>query len=330
MASSRSIKISPSLLVLMLLPIAGYAASIAVPTATPEQICPVNANYCTCIFTGPFYTLRCISLDDVEDFKDVVTNSTDNAAILEVDSVEWDYLPLDVLGNSSLHTFIVANSSFAALANSSIAFVPAENLHHLSLENVTFRQTMQWKQFSSLRNLEVMFVYNTTVPDVVNSRFSQHLSKYLKSVSISESNISSVEIDGFKNLEKLEILRLTHGKLTTFSRNSLPKSSNLKHLRLDYNNIHSLPVGVFEDLPQLEIVSLSNNSLSTLPQDVFGHLWKTKMHVELRGNPLKCDCRMLWIVHSTEKPQDIIGKCAHPKRLFGKDIRDLSQEDLKC
>lgn len=226
-SSSRNFGI----LVAILLPIAGYAASIA---ATLEaEICPVNDNHCTCIFNGPFYSLRCASLGDVDDFKAVIANSSDNAAILEVDGVDWDYLPLDVLGNSSLHTFIVANSSIAKLANASQAFVPAENLHHLSLENVTFQQTLQWKQFSSLKNLEVLFVYNTTVPKIINSRFSQHLSKYLKSVSISESNISSIERDSFKNLENLEILRITHSKLTTFSRNLLPKTSNLKQLRLE-------------------------------------------------------------------------------------------------
>ncbi|GIY14884.1 hypothetical protein CDAR_462831, partial [Caerostris darwini] len=96
------------------------------------------------------------------------------------------------------------------------------------------------------------------------------------------------------------------------------------------NKIRFLPPGVFEDLPHIKVVSLSNNTLSSLPEDVFSPLWKPDIYLDLRGNPIKCDSRILWTVTSETKPERIIGKCVHPKQLFGKNIDDLTEEDLNC
>ncbi|XP_055937105.1 protein slit-like [Argiope bruennichi] len=326
MAPVRNLSMSYSTFVIALLwPAASLAASIA-----SSESCPVTNNHCTCLFKGPFYSIRCNSMSKMTDFKAVLSNVGENAAVLELDSMHLEFLPLNDLSNSSLHTLIVGNSSFQRIHNSSGLHQPVVNLHHLSLENVTFSEKVQWKQFSNLTNLQVLFVYNTSVQNVIPSNFSSYGSKSLVSLTVTESNITRIERNSLKLLTNLTALRISYNNLRTFRRDALPQTSKLEQLRLDSNRIHTLPAGVFSDLPHLKLVSLSNNTISTLPQDVFGPLWKPDVYIDLRGNPLKCDRRLLWTVTSETKPKRIIGKCVHPKQHFGKNIADLTEEELNC
>ncbi|KAF8768149.1 Protein slit like protein [Argiope bruennichi] len=295
MAPVRNLSMSYSTFVIALLwPAASLAASIA-----SSESCPVTNNHCTCLFKGPFYSIRCNSMSKMTDFKAVLSNVGENAAVLELDSMHLEFLPLNDLSNSSLHTLIVGNSSFQRIHNSSGLHQPVVNLHHLSLENVTFSEKQLCEQS-------------------------------LVSLTVTESNITRIERNSLKLLTNLTALRISYNNLRTFRRDALPQTSKLEQLRLDSNRIHTLPAGVFSDLPHLKLVSLSNNTISTLPQDVFGPLWKPDVYIDLRGNPLKCDRRLLWTVTSETKPKRIIGKCVHPKQHFGKNIADLTEEELNC
>ncbi|CAL1278425.1 unnamed protein product [Larinioides sclopetarius] len=324
MAPARNLSLAYRTFVMALLwPAVALAASMA-----SLDSCPVTNNHCTCLFKGLFYSLRCNSMSEMADFRAVLPSIGENAAVLELDSVHLDFLPLNDLSNSSLHTFIVGNSSFQRLLNTSGVHQPAVNLHHLSLENVTFQEKVQWGQFSNLTGLQVLFVYNTSVQNVIPNDFSQYLSKHLVSLTVTESNITRIERNSLKLLTNLTALRISYNNLRTFCRDVLPQATKLEQLRLDSNRIHTLPAGVFADLPNLSLVSLSNNTLSTLPQDVFGPLWKPHVYLDLRGNPVKCDRRLLWTVTSQSKPERIIGKCVHPKQHFGKNIGDLTEQEL--
>ncbi|GFT72263.1 uncharacterized protein NPIL_125361 [Nephila pilipes] len=326
MAASRNSSLwYGTLITALLLPGASLAASIA-----SSECCPVTNVHCSCVFKGPFYSLKCHSVSEMADFKAIVESMDANAVILELDSLHLDFLPLNVLFNSSLHTLIVGNSTFRKFRNSSDVQPRVVNLHHLSLENVTFLEKAKWKHFTNLTNLQVLFVYNSSVENSINLNFARYLSKSLVSITVAESNITTIERNSLKNFKNLTYLRISHNNVRTFSRDVLPKTSKLEQLRLDSNKIHSLPAGMFGNLPNLKFVSLSNNTISNLSQEIFGPLWRSDMHLDLRGNPVKCDNRMLWTVASESRPKRIIGKCVHPKQLYGKNIERLGEEDLNC
>ncbi|GFY42873.1 uncharacterized protein TNIN_69551 [Trichonephila inaurata madagascariensis] len=314
-----------SIVIALLLPVASLAASIA----SPER-CPVTNTHCRCVFKGPFYSLKCNSVREMSDFKAIVESMDVNAVILELDSLHLDFLPLNALYNSSVHTLIVSNSTFQKFHNSSEVQPSVVNLHHLSLENVTFHENAKWKHFMNLTNLQVLFVYNSTVENSINANFNRYLSKGLVSITVAESNLTSIERDSLASFKNLTSLRVSHNNVRTFSRDVLPQASKVEQLRLDSNKIHSLPAGVFANMTHLKLVSLSNNTISNLSEDVFGPLWRSDMHLDLRGNPLKCDNRMLWTVQSESRPKRVIGKCVHPKQHFGKNVEDLTGEDLGC
>lgn len=230
MAPTRNPSLSCSTVVIALLwPVASLAASIA----ASSESCPVNNNHCTCDFKGLFYSLRCSSVSEMSDFKTILPSLRENAAALELDSVHLDFMPLNDLSNSSLHTLIVGNSSFLRLHNSSGVYQPLVNLHHLSLENVTFGEKARWKQFSNLTDLQVLFVYNTTVQNVISSNFSRHVSKKLVSLTVAESNITRIERNSLKFLTNLTALRISYSNLRTFRRDVLPQVSKLEQLRLE-------------------------------------------------------------------------------------------------
>ncbi|GIY47823.1 uncharacterized protein CEXT_132701 [Caerostris extrusa] len=313
MAPSRNLPLHFSAVLMVLLwPVVTLAASIA------AKRCPVIANHCSCVFNGPLYSLRCNALEEMARFRTVLANISENAVILELDAMQLDFFPINALHNTSVHTLIIGNSTFKSFYNLSQVHQAIPNLHHISLENVTFLERVQWRHFSSLNNLQVLFVYNSSVESVIPANFSQHMSKEVVSITITESNITRIEKDSLKDLTNLTTLRISHNSLRTFERGVLSQVSKLEQLRLDSNKIRFLPAGVFEDLPHVKVVSLSNNTMSSLPEDVFSALWKPDVYLDLRGNPIKCDSRILWTVTSETKPERIIENASIPNNSLAK------------
>ncbi|XP_035208129.1 carboxypeptidase N subunit 2-like [Stegodyphus dumicola] len=313
-----------SLLIGLVLPLVNIGMKI------PQQTCSVLDNpRCTCQFEGPYYhSVKCSGIEDVNSFQEMSARLSETAVILEIEMINFEFLPLSCFANSTIQTLIISNSTFNRIEN--FTGENGLNLHHFSLQNVKFGEETSWQQFSSMRQLRILFVHNSTIGNKIPATFSDYVSKSLEAVTISENNITEIETDSFAQLTNLTYLRISHNKLTTFSRNVLSVPTKLTNLLLDHNKIHTLPAGVFNGMPQLKWVSLSNNSISSLPQQVFSSLWKPSMYLDLRGNPIKCDCRLLWAVTSQNKPHDIIGQCTHPKRLFGRDLKNLTVSDFEC
>lgn len=89
--------------------------------------------------------------------------------------------------------------------------------------------------------------------------------------------------DSFKNLVSLDVSTSTIAKIDRLCFKNMEK---LNDLRLFYNNIEELPGDVFADLRQLEILNLAKNQLTQLPNELFASLLKLKI-LRLNENQLK-------------------------------------------
>ncbi|XP_054708421.1 leucine-rich repeat and immunoglobulin-like domain-containing nogo receptor-interacting protein 1 [Uloborus diversus] len=316
------------LLVTVLLPRDSSEASIA-----STERCPISSDVCSCVFnSNSFYTVKCRNISSEDILREAISNLNDNALYLQASQLNLKYFPLKMLNNVSLHTLIVANSTFEVFRDvlKDETSLPNFVLEHLSLENVTMYNDWNWNQLHSLRSLKVLSIYNTTIGEKITSDLSKNINPNITAITIAESNLTTIESGSFDKLDALKYLRICDSNLTSVSRYMLPVPSHIEQLRFENNKIHSLPCDIFNAMPNLKVVSFSNNTLSTLPEEVFKQIWRPGIHLELRGNPIKCDCRLLWTVTSETKPEDVIGHCTYPKKLFGKSLKELTVDDLTC
>nr|XP_026483458.1 leucine-rich repeat neuronal protein 3-like [Vanessa tameamea]XP_026483459.1 leucine-rich repeat neuronal protein 3-like [Vanessa tameamea] len=97
----------------------------------------------------------------------------------------------------------------------------------------------------------------------------------VKVLNLSRCSIEFIENASFRDLQQMEVLDLSHNKLTTdklsphaFEGRYLPEEyeplASMRTLNLAYNDLHSLNQDLFEHLPELTELDLSGNPLTTI------------------------------------------------------------------
>lgn len=95
----------------------------------------------------------------------------------------------------------------------------------------------------------------------------------------------------FANFTGLRHLDLSTGSLERIESGSFLHLSNLRSLNLSSNRIHKIETGSMDGLGRLHTLDLSKNRLRHLPPEL-ARLNRLQ-HLDLRGNPLRCDCATL-------------------------------------
>ncbi|CAL1283229.1 unnamed protein product [Larinioides sclopetarius] len=80
-------------------------------------------------------------------------------------------------------------------------------------------------------------------------------------------------------------------------------------------------------MPSLISLILSGNKILAIEQPVFSPVWKQLKKIDLSGNPLRCDCRMKWVVKAGF-PRTTYGECEEPPTLSEKSIDELKVDQL--
>ena len=130
--------------------------------------------------------------------------------------------------------------------------------------------------------------------------------------------ITSVPEKFFQNYTNLVLLSLAYNPITSLNAGNLEGLTKLKYLYFDNTNINPLPplhlwlpnlitLGfnnnglteisptILENLTNLQRLNLDRNQLTTIPgQSYFVNL-QWMIYIKLKGNPLHCDYRLLWI-----------------------------------
>ncbi|XP_022117604.2 carboxypeptidase N subunit 2 [Pieris rapae] len=96
-----------------------------------------------------------------------------------------------------------------------------------------------------------------------------------------------------KALSQVTVLDLSNSNITSLNPDAFKNTENITDLNLAGNKISSAEgdLAFLEILHHLEKIDLSNNNLTTIEPDVFAH--NPKLHsLKLIGNPFICDCKI--------------------------------------
>lgn len=217
------------------------------------------------------------------------------------------------------------------LERSNLTVVPTDALGHLySLVelhmrylSIGFLKPFSFKRLSRLRRLDIDYwPWLDTLPP-----HSLH-GLNLTTLFITNTNLSVFPGAALRNLLYLTHLNLSYCRIQHIHQGELGQLPHLVELRLQGAHLLSIEPFAFVGLKSLQLLDVSHNRLDSLERGVFASP-DSLQRLCLGGNPLVCDCRLLWLLNSHKPPSlqvvDDQPECSAPEHLLGKTLRDLKE-----
>ena len=179
----------------------------------------------------------------------------------------------------------------------------------------------------SLTRLKLWFNDISTIPD---RTFTSTLS--LCSLLLQANKIQNISSGTFIGPQSLSNLYLNSNEVKTIPDAAFAGIKNLTILYLSYNSIELISVRAFKGLGNIRILFLDHNKLKAIPSA--SPLTKLSK-ISLNDNPFHCDCNFLKVIKNL-KNRKILNfyhqkpLCASPFHMRGRDIFNLSKDELNC
>ncbi|XP_054712507.1 leucine-rich repeat and immunoglobulin-like domain-containing nogo receptor-interacting protein 3 [Uloborus diversus] len=125
---------------------------------------------------------------------------------------------------------------------------------------------------------------------VLDGDLVDHLNENLLSFSLTSTNTTEIEDGAFAKFLNMEYISVQHNHISELRRSMFPTPAKMK------NRISSLPTDLFDLMPELETIGFQGNLISVIYDASFKNSLNKLTLVSLEGNPLKCNCKMLWLL----------------------------------
>lgn len=262
-------------------------------------------------------------------------------------------------GLTKLKTLLLRDNKFVTIPSQ--AFAPLSFLLNLDLGLNMFSNIPE-EAFVALKQLEELSLDGCGVKTVQNGAFRQ-LSA-LRQLKLHDNELEEVPTATFQDITRLEVLNLGQNKfprlrprafeylkylrtlevsgsaaLRCIDRGAFAENTDLEIIRMTHNiNFRCIEPGAFDGLAGLKHLVLRGNGFTTFDESLLE--WYELQELDLRDNPLVCNCTVLWLWHmcsarnatsSPLTPETSLVRCGGgPPALKDKLLRDIGSADLGC
>ncbi|XP_038623486.1 leucine-rich repeat and immunoglobulin-like domain-containing nogo receptor-interacting protein 1 isoform X1 [Tachyglossus aculeatus] len=214
------------------------------------------------------------------------------------------------------------------LEKCNLTSVPTEALSHLhGLVELRLRhlniQAVRDYSFKRLYRLKVLEISHWPFLDTMtpNSLYGLNLT----SLSVTHCNLTAVPYVAVRHLVYLRLLNLSYNPIRAVEGSMLPDLLRLQEVHLaGGGRLAAVEPHAFRGLNHLRVLNVSGNQLTTLEESAFHSVGNLETLI-LDGNPLACDCRLLWIFRrrwrlNFHRRQPA---CAAPEAVQGREFKDF-------
>ncbi|XP_045515611.1 protein artichoke [Pieris brassicae] len=220
-----------------------------------------------------------------------------------------------------------------------------ETIHNLAIANLANLTSISLSRnhivdlpdraFSNLPRLRIIELQGNRLQYVSKRAFdNMPLVQYL---NMSNNQMTNLENSGIRQLTSLEVLDLSFNKVTMITRESFQYMEWLVELNLDNNHVCSINGNPFDYMQRLKVLSLRHNKLTTVTENNFLKLRHNIAIFDIDGNPLICNCGIIWLKSWLAESTSMGPKCTdgtHVKDIsFGRDDcknQPIGNEDRSC
>ncbi|KFM62175.1 Leucine-rich repeat neuronal protein 2, partial [Stegodyphus mimosarum] len=215
--------------------------------------------------------------------------------------------PMLICSNSVTTKFIVSNST------------DAEKI-------CTLCETGKGNKYSwtgCMKKLQSFHFINNQITQIGLDLFPMAM-KDLVVLNVSRNLITRVDPAVFKNLKKLKSLDLSHNQIEKLD-GTFAAEINLEFLDVSWNVIKTIGPQFFKHLPQLKTLIAEANEIVELKEEDWKGASSTLKFIDLRENPIHCDCNIKWINGTFHINVVLQGTCATPEDYENSLLRKASR-----
>ncbi len=294
------------------------------------RVLRLRANQLKLVPMGAFSRLTNLTTLDLSGNKlvillDFTFQDLKNLRNLEVGDNELVYISNKAfLGLVGLRELTIERCNLTSITGQSLSYLRGLVTLRLRYLSIASLEEQNFRKLGGLRGLEID---HWPFLEYISPHSFQGLN--LSWLSITNTNISTVPNGALRNLIHLASLNLSYNPISVLESWALRHLVRLKELHLVGTNLLSVQPYGLGGLQQIRLLNLSNNGLVTLEEGSF-HSVNTLETLRVDGNPLSCDCRLLWILQR-RKTLNFDRKspvCSTPVELRGKALSTFSDSAL--
>ncbi|XP_023223463.1 leucine-rich repeat transmembrane neuronal protein 2-like [Centruroides sculpturatus] len=288
----------------------------------------------------------------LEDISSMKFSPLKSLEYLDLSRNRISYVDVDAFyGLNNLKSLLLRGNKLSAIPSLSFHHIP--NLLSLDIGLNPIDKELVNDSFSSLSNLKDLYLDGCALKKL-NSAVFRNLSNLL-TLNLGDNKLVDVPTNSFKYIINLEKLILSQNlfneipprafrglkrlrkiivtgcvNLKIIREKSFEDNADLEYIGFDHNRkLTKIEFGAFNGLANIRNVSLRGNAFETFDSRLLS--WDELDNMNLSGNPIRCDCNILWmknLLKSYNSTDNVV--CSSPQLVANRRLVNLSNEELGC